>query len=303
MPDKITCTAVVLTYNRLHCLKECIAAIRAQTRMPDSIIVVDNGSAADTGEWLRQQQGLHVVPIMPNIGPAAGMKRGLREAFELGFDWIWCMDDDGLPDPRALEVMLRTRPEMIGIKNSVVLDIKNRKDIVFKLAGGFKTIDDIKEPYVPGDINPWNGTLIHRSVIQTLGYPREELFLWGEETEFYYRVKRSGRFEMMSVRDSHHFHPKNASQFYKGDWNVKANWRAYYFIRNRYAILLSKHRTRAGALSEYMVFLSGLTFFVMSRQKQDKAKKLKLISIGARDAITGNFRKSYPEVVKLVSEL
>jgi rhamnopyranosyl-N-acetylglucosaminyl-diphospho-decaprenol beta-1,3/1,4-galactofuranosyltransferase len=298
-----SCTAVVLTYNRLHCLKECIAAIKAQTRRPESIIVVDNGSEADTGDWLRQQEGLHIVTIHPNIGPAAGMKKGLKEAFEKGFQFIWCMDDDGLPDPKALQVLMETRPELVGIKNSIVLDIKNPKDIVFKIQGVGDTLDSIKEPYVDGDINPWNGTLIHRDVIAAMGYPKEELFLWGEETEYYHRVKRSGRFGLISVRDSHHFHPKNAAQFYKSDWDVNKNWRAYYFIRNRFAILRSKNGSWFRAFLEYMIFFAGMLFYIFVHQKKQKFTKLKLLFIAAWDGVRSNYKKPNSEIIRMVSGL
>ena len=41
--------AVVVTYNRQKLLSECITALRNQTRKPDAILVVNNGSTDDTG--------------------------------------------------------------------------------------------------------------------------------------------------------------------------------------------------------------------------------------------------------------
>ena len=117
---------------------------------------------------------MQTVALSANIGPAAGMKRGLQEAYDKGYNWIWIMDDDGLPHEAALERLMTARPGVPAAKNSIVLDKAARQSLVFKLHH-FKTLDDIKTAYVEGEIMPWNGTLFHREIIEKLGYPKAEL--------------------------------------------------------------------------------------------------------------------------------
>ena len=62
-------TAVIVTYNRLELLKECIAAVKAQTYKPSFILVVNNDSTDGTTEWLNQQSDLIVIH-QPNKGGA-----------------------------------------------------------------------------------------------------------------------------------------------------------------------------------------------------------------------------------------
>ncbi len=38
-------TAVVVSYNRARLLDECLSALNAQTRRPDSLVIVDNASS------------------------------------------------------------------------------------------------------------------------------------------------------------------------------------------------------------------------------------------------------------------
>ncbi|MBK8785130.1 MAG: glycosyltransferase [Chitinophagaceae bacterium] len=47
--------AVVVTYNRLALLSECITALRNQSRPLDGILVINNGSTDGTEEWLNAQ--------------------------------------------------------------------------------------------------------------------------------------------------------------------------------------------------------------------------------------------------------
>ncbi len=64
--------AVILTHNRLSLLKRCVAAVRAQTRPLDAIIVVDNASTDGTREWLAQESDLKVITAQANLGGPAG---------------------------------------------------------------------------------------------------------------------------------------------------------------------------------------------------------------------------------------
>jgi rhamnopyranosyl-N-acetylglucosaminyl-diphospho-decaprenol beta-1,3/1,4-galactofuranosyltransferase len=47
--------AVIVTFNRLSLLKKCISAVTQQSRKPDEIIVINNGSTDGTESWLSQQ--------------------------------------------------------------------------------------------------------------------------------------------------------------------------------------------------------------------------------------------------------
>ena len=102
--------AVVVTFNRLELLKKVIAGLRNQTRMPDKIIVVNNSSTDGTAEWLKENADLHVV-TQPNWGSSGGQFTGSMEAYKLGYDYIWLMDDDVVARPDCLENMLKHSDE------------------------------------------------------------------------------------------------------------------------------------------------------------------------------------------------
>ena len=88
--------AVVVTYNRLALLKECIDAISRQTYQVSSTIVVNNASTDGTTEFLQNldKKQLVVKTFEKNIGGAAGFAEGIAIATRMGADAIWIMDDD-----------------------------------------------------------------------------------------------------------------------------------------------------------------------------------------------------------------
>ncbi len=98
-------TAVIVTYNRLELLKECLLGLRGQTHPLDEIIVVNNSSTDGTDGWLKDQDRLTVIN-QDNLGGSGGQYAGIRKAMENGADWIWCMDDDAEPYPDALEQLV-----------------------------------------------------------------------------------------------------------------------------------------------------------------------------------------------------
>ncbi len=108
--------AVVVTWNRLDLLRKALAAMEVQTRPVDLLIVVDNASTDGTGEYLAERDWTvpHLVVSMPtNTGGAGGFARGLDEAASQGYA-AWLIDDDGVPAPDALSVLLEDAAAVTG---------------------------------------------------------------------------------------------------------------------------------------------------------------------------------------------
>ncbi len=72
--------AVIVSYNRQALLAECIQALRSQTRKPDAILVVNNGSTDNTAVWLDAQQDVYHI-TQQNIGSAGGFNTGITWAY------------------------------------------------------------------------------------------------------------------------------------------------------------------------------------------------------------------------------
>ena len=81
--------------------------LAAQTRPPDAVFVVDNASTDHTREVLhRDDLPLRVTHAEDNLGGAGGFHLGVKTAYEAGYDRIWLMDDDVVPTPECLAVLM-----------------------------------------------------------------------------------------------------------------------------------------------------------------------------------------------------
>jgi glycosyltransferase involved in cell wall biosynthesis len=82
---------VLTTYNRRNLLLQAIASVRNQTRKPDEIIVIDDGSTDGTVEGLKCDD-VHYI-WQENAGTSAARNRGWQLATG---DWIAFLDSDDL---------------------------------------------------------------------------------------------------------------------------------------------------------------------------------------------------------------
>ena len=76
---KVNC--VIVTYNRLALLKECLAAIEKQTYPIHKVIVIDNCSTDGTKEYLKAyavRPQFQVIRTEQNIGGAGGFSLGVK---------------------------------------------------------------------------------------------------------------------------------------------------------------------------------------------------------------------------------
>ncbi len=263
-------TAVVVTYNRLALLKRTIAALQAQTRPLDRIIVVNNGSTDDTPSWLGAQTGLSVI-TQTNVGGAGGFATGIQAAFTAGADWIWCMDDDVFPRPTCLEQLLAAAADDLDAAILAPRRFQNGRIFChdfteYNLTNPFASMyvgrlsRREQVPTEPTRVagTAFEGPLIRRDVVQRIGLPRRELFIFCDDTDYCLRAHLEG-FGIVYVPAAE----MDKELFFSADsWaerEQKKKWKRFYQIRN--ATYLSHHYGRNWAV-RYLRGAIGLAGYV-----------------------------------------
>ncbi|MGH2649081.1 MAG: glycosyltransferase family 2 protein [Ginsengibacter sp.] len=295
--DKVI--AVVVTYNRQLLLTQCIDALRNQTRKIDKILVVNNGSTDNTESWLRNQHDLEFI-TQDNVGGAGGFFTGIKTAFEKSYTWIWLMDDDGYPKEDALEMLLDGDDEEMCLRNCSVIDKEDKKSFVWK-TGIYSNLDEVENTVINNVAHPFNGTLLHRKIVERVGFPKANLFLWGDETEYFYRIIRKNKIPYYTKANSVHYHPASAYS-YKNDWNLATNWKMYFYIRNRFSILKTKFSNSLPlAITMYVGFIVVFAGTIVVFQKTNKLKKLSFMLWPMTDAFTNNFEANPSFILHKIS--
>ncbi len=289
-----TVAAVVVTYNRLNDLKLCIDSLQKQTRPLDAILVINNGSTDGTAEWLADQSNLRVI-TQANLGGAGGFATGIKTAYQADFDLLWCMDDDCLAAPNALQELLESPNIGPCIKNCMSVSTKDDAELAFYVDRpnrSYRQVSDMTSfDLVYGVASLFNGTLISSEVIRTIGIPDEKLFIWGDEVEYMTRAQKMG-FPVVTVPNSVFYHPPS---FDRNGIPWPGAWKQYYAVRNQRRVFQNMHGDKYGNL----VFLQWSvreTLQQMMEKRKNRIYNFLLYGEAAFDSMLNNFRKR-PETI------
>jgi len=260
---------VVVTYNRLELLKECIIALKNQTRKSDEIVIVNNDSTDGTKEWLNKQKDLSVIH-QANLGGAGGFHAGIKTAYKKGYDWIWCMDDDCLPELNSLEKLIKNNSEDCVVLNSLVVTKTQREKLNFGLEGYklneyYDFVKQVENRECISGANFFNGTLLSKCVISKVGFPNPFFFIYGDEYEYYLRIKNSN-IQIKTITSSLVMHPEQKHKYIgKGKWFYRYNYftslRAKYYSRNRVLLFIKYNEIKFKRLVKiFLLDIYGLLF-------------------------------------------
>src|SRR5229473_1738365 len=97
--------AYIHTKNEADFIEQALEALRRQTRPPDAILIVDNGSTDGTLNRAFPEQ-VTVIRNPSDIGTSGSVRVGFAHAFEHGFDWMWILDADSMPESGMLAKLL-----------------------------------------------------------------------------------------------------------------------------------------------------------------------------------------------------
>jgi rhamnopyranosyl-N-acetylglucosaminyl-diphospho-decaprenol beta-1,3/1,4-galactofuranosyltransferase len=206
--------AVVVTWNRRALLARCLEAVLAQVPAPQRVVVIDNASGDGTEAWLRElsarDRRVRAVRAPRNLGGAGGFHLGMRAGLALGAEWLWLMDDDGHPEPNCLATLLaRAQRDRLELCGPLVADEADPDHLAFglrKLWTVAAVMQGARDGLIWSEINPFNGTLISRALVERIGPVDPRFFLWGDELDFQSRALAVGA-RVATVLDARYRHP------------------------------------------------------------------------------------------------
>ena len=262
-----TVAIVVVTYNRADLLVGMLAGLAALEHRPDAVIVVDNASTDHTPEVLRDVATRGVLPLqvitsVDNIGGAGGFHLGVRTAYDQGFDRVWLMDDDVVPAPDCLGILMATdedcltsvREDTAGRlveKAATRFDLRN--PLAIKPKAGMVETDFGTRAAMPERVEVENvafeGFMVRRSVIAEVGLPDPAFFIFYDDVDLALRVRRSGR-RIWAVRDAVLVRQLDFDQQHD-----LAGWKGYYMYRNLFVVHLRYGENAAVRLKPWLVAL------------------------------------------------
>lgn len=298
------------TWNDADVIGTSLAAVLRQTRAPDGILIVDNGSHDGTPD-LAYPEIVTVVRHELNLGTSGAVRTGLQYAIEHGYDWLWVLDADSVPRPDALALLagLTAAPGPPVGAVCASHDLVKLGQMVRgrMLTPGGPRLPRLRQDDMAIDCDSviWSGALINLAVVARVGLPRagsrgcwEDLSLDYGDTEYTYRIHRAG-FRILVHRDSIIDHPigRGLHRRILGYDLYSTNhpaFRRYLYFRNLVFFWLRIYQRRNWpALLVWFgyrasVIMAGIIFL-----EAERGTKIKACLVGIRDGLRGRLDGSY----------
>ena len=247
---------VITTFKRQELLKKLLDSIVELKMQPTRVVVIDNESSEETKLIVKSYPiSTHYVAMQDNSGGAGGFSRGIEEAFLLGHEWLWVMDDDVAVLPDAIEKLsFWTKQTEDGLAQG-----KSLKEVTGVYQGLRKNFDGsffywqyrfMNKLAIPNPIAPskfkagersrtmntacFEGSLFHRAVIEKIGLPDARFFIYWDDTVYGYLASKQTK--MLLVTDYILERTRVLENVRIGSvrkLNATSDMTRYYIMRNR----------------------------------------------------------------------
>lgn len=188
-------SVIIVTYDSAPCIRECLASVRMQERVEVQLIVVDNASADDTLEAVRDfGAGIRLIQNRENAGFGKACNQGFaasqgRLVYLLNPD-AQLVRSDGLA---LLNRALADHPRW-GMAATRILSADSKPRPAPETDYPGQSPLDEKFSRLPGEIAWVIGAsmIVRREVYAELGGFDPDFFLYGEDMDFCLRLRRRG---------------------------------------------------------------------------------------------------------------
>ncbi|UCC54631.1 MAG: glycosyltransferase family 2 protein [Anaerolineaceae bacterium] len=270
LPAPAKASIIIVNYNGLSYLSNCLHSVQATCDDDVEIIIVDNNSTDGSAEQLvREFPDIWLIRSDENIGFGSGNNIGTRQA---SGEYVVFLNPDTVVTPGWLDPLIRVFEEdpEVGIATSKILLLREPDQINtcgnnvhisgITICRGLRL--DKKAMSAQANVGAASGCafVMRRDLFWELGGYDDDFFLYMEDTDLSWRAQLAG-FRCVYVPDSVVYH----------DYALRFGpEKTYYQERNRYLMLLKNLHWRTLLLLMPVLLLAELVtwgFVIVREQK------------------------------------
>jgi GT2 family glycosyltransferase len=194
-------SVIVVNWNGLEYVPECLESVLRQRYGNTELIVVDNASTDGSLEWLRTRASIGLIELQRNTGFAGGVNAGVRSSRG---ELIALLNSDAVAEPDWLQnLVAETSDPAIGMVASKIL-FYDRRDVIDK-AGHLLYPDGLNRGRGAGETDRGQfdvageslfpdgcAALYRRSMLDDVGLFDEQFFAYGDDADLGMRARWRG---------------------------------------------------------------------------------------------------------------
>lgn len=200
-----------------------VESVFLQSRPPEHVFVVDNGSGDGSVEVLREALGLMLerttlVVNSDNRGFGGGCNPAITAALAAGYRYVWLLNSDAVPESTCLAALVRTAQaadQPLGAVGSLLVDTTglHKPHYGSWMRPGALTCGNVEQP---DDLNhgfAWctaASLLLDCTAISVVGGFDEGFFMYWEDADLNMRLRNAG-FALLCAPDARVTHDAGTS--------------------------------------------------------------------------------------------
>jgi GT2 family glycosyltransferase len=248
MLAQLSIASVTTTYNGARTLARNMDALLAQSHPLHEIIVVDNASVDGADALLAERYPqVTTLRMSQNLGTGGALAAGLAyAALEKRHDWIWMFDQDSVPAPDALQLMVEEAQRLdgkaneVGILAALPVDGNMRNSCtpwLWRNRFVKPPPEHLSQPVMFADLVITSGSMVRRDVVERIGFPRSDFFIDFVDYEYCLRARSHG-YKIAVITQAKLYHEVGTAhklRFFFGRphlWSEHCPFREYYYSRN-----------------------------------------------------------------------
>ncbi|MEC1526012.1 glycosyltransferase family 2 protein [Neobacillus niacini] len=267
---EIPVAVIIINWNSYIDTFECLKSLEKQSYANFHVYLIDNDSTDGSYEKLKKDsQDNHFkleitfIQAGSNLGFAGANNLGIKEAYNNGIEYFWLLNNDTVVDKDALLnlVNLLNSNKKIGIVGSKIYYFETNiiwfaGGLINKFTGKTHHIgigeQDKGQFNVNKEIDYVTGCSLafRKELIDTIGYLKEDYFLYYEETDWNLKASKNG-WKILYCPESIVYHKVSSSSGGQGT----SPFVQYYKLRNRFIMM--------NRLNRYL-YLTNLLFLIIN---------------------------------------
>lgn len=244
---------IIVGYNSLKYLPECLGSIFDSSYKEFKVYFVDNKSSDDSLGYIRKNwKEVEIISLKENFGFAKANNVGVQKAINDGCEYIFLLNPDIVIEKNCLELLYKSRKNNTILQPLILLHGNGEKTDSINTSGnvlhylGISYVGNYRKNYkqinLEKDIVVASGAamFIPAKIINKIGLFDEDFFMYHEDVDFSWRARMVG-YQINLLPEAIVWHKytfsKNKSKYYLVERN-----RLMFLFKNftvKYLLLLT----------------------------------------------------------------
>jgi len=249
---------ITITYNSSNVIIPFLKCLSESSFKDFKLFIIDNNSVDDTVELIYKIKKIdfQIIENKKNIGVAAANNMGIKLALEQGYQKVLLSNNDIVFDKNIIADLVNFSENQSSSISSLKIMYEHDKDKIWYCGGFFNFTKGLVPEHLGigqpdfgqynhlkcSDYAPTCFVLFDSKVFSEIGFMDEAYFVYFDDTDFFYRVKKNGNLKLLINQKIKIFHKVGSLTSTSNAGGKKSNFFISQNIQNHFYFLKKNER-------------------------------------------------------------